>query len=120
MFHAEGLEHVFDELGHVIEHHLAHGDEVEGDDGGVEAAVAHGDGHAAGRVCVCGDSSAGLGRGAGDHGAGGHVFIPADVAAEFDRPDDSARAEQWHHVRDDAPALVSAATSGARAVCRPL
>jgi hypothetical protein len=42
------------------------------------------------------------------------------VAAEFDRPDDSARAEQWHHVRDDAPALVSAATSGARAVCRPL
>ena len=42
------------------------------------------------------------------------------VAAQLDRPDDSARAEQRHHVRDDVPALVSAATSGARAVVRPL
>ncbi len=68
------------------------------------AALAGGPG--AGRVCVCGDPSAGLGRCAGDHGAGRFLFFSALVAAELDRADDGTRAEQRDHVRGAAAALV--------------
>jgi hypothetical protein len=33
-------------------------------------------------------------------------LFSAHVAAEFDRADDGARAEQWDHVRGDAAAVV--------------
>ena len=58
------------------------------------------------RVCICSDSSARLGWGAVNHGAGLHLFFSAPVAEKLDRADDSPCVEQWDDVHGNAFAVV--------------